>query len=120
MLLETSGGHDIGGVDGRVVKIVDVKCPGSGESGANRWSNLTKLGARDELKFVIADRPDYEWALGVVREHGLAGTRPIHFSPAEPLLRLQELGSWILDDGLDVRLHYQLHKLIWPGRTRGI
>ena len=117
VLLETGGGCDIGPVDPRVVKIVDVKCPASGESERNRWENLAILGDRDELKFVIAGRADYEWARSVVRERRLSG-RPIHFSPVHGELDPARLAEWVIADRLEVRVHLQLHKYIWPGRTR--
>jgi 7-carboxy-7-deazaguanine synthase len=121
VLLETGGALDVSGVDARVVKIVDVKCPGSGEAAANRWANMDLLGPRDELKFVLAGREDYDWACGVLEEYGLEGAvRPIHFSPVHGRLEPAELARWILEDRLTVRLHLQWHKRIWPGLDRGI
>ena len=120
VLLETGGGLDISDVDPRVRRIVDVKCPGSGEAGANRWENLAVLRAGDEVKFVIADEEDYRWACAVVREHQLGGICPVHFSPVVPGLPAQELAGWILRDRLPVRLQLQLHKLLWGEKTRGV
>jgi 7-carboxy-7-deazaguanine synthase len=121
VLLETSGALDISRVDPRVVKIVDVKCPGSGESESNRWENLAALTARDELKFVIADRRDYEWARGVLANRKLASLcSVIHFSPAHKLIDPTRLAGWIRDDLLPVRLQLQLHKYLWPGEERGV
>lgn len=117
VLLETGGGCDIAPVDPRVIKILDIKCPGSGECDRNRWENLDILGDRDELKFVIANRADYEWARSVVRERRLE-RRPTHFSPVNGELDPARLAEWVLADRLDVRVHLQLHKYIWPGRTR--
>jgi 7-carboxy-7-deazaguanine synthase len=119
VLLETGGGLDIGGVDPRVRRIVDVKCPGSGEAANNRWSNLGLLTARDELKFVLADRGDYEWARDVLAEHRLEGRCPIHFSPVHGSLEPRDLAAWILGDRLAVRMQLQLHKLLW-GAARGV
>lgn len=120
VLLETGGGLDIAPVDRRVRRIVDVKCPGSGEAENNRWQNLEHLTSRDELKFVIADRRDYEWARGVVRERGLEAICPVHFSPVWSSCAPAELAAWILEDHLPVRLQLQLHKLLWGAETRGV
>jgi 7-carboxy-7-deazaguanine synthase len=96
-----------------------VKCPGSGESHRNLWSNLEKLGPRDELKFVIRDRADYEWAKRTIAERGLAG-RSVLFSPVWGELELRDLAEWILQDGLPVRLQTQLHKHIWGPEAVGV
>ncbi|MGE5233983.1 MAG: radical SAM protein [Acidobacteriota bacterium] len=121
VLLETGGGLDISGVDPRVRRIVDVKCPASGEAANNRWQNLALLGPRDELKFVLADPADYEWAKQVIAERGLAATGiPIHFAPVWGALDPAELAAWILRDRLPVRLQLQLHKLLWGFDTRGV
>jgi len=119
VLLETGGGLPIAGVDPRVRRIVDVKCPGSGEAENNRWENLAELTPRDELKFVLAGRGDYEWARAVIRERRLAGRCPIHFSPVHGV-DPTELAQWILDDRLPVRLQLQIHKLLWGATTRGV
>jgi len=119
-LLETNGSRDISQVDGRVVRIVDFKCPSSGQDHANMWENVSRLTARDEAKFVIADRRDYEFARAAVRERELTGRCPVIFSPAGGLLEPAKLAEWILADRLDVRLGVQLHKIIWPGRDRGV
>ncbi len=120
VLLETGGGLDISGVDPRVRRIVDVKCPGSGEAANNRWENLEHLGAGDELKFVLADEADYRWAKQVITDHGLVGRCPIHFSPVFGRVDLQALAGWILADRLPVRLSLQLHKLVWGPEARGV
>ena len=121
VLLETNGAQDISPVDPRVVKIVDVKCPGSGEVASNLWNNLSVLGARDELKFVLADRRDYDWALRAIEQNDLsAGDRTIHFTPVQDLLPPEELARWILEDRPPARLSLQLHKSIWPESGRGI
>jgi 7-carboxy-7-deazaguanine synthase len=120
VLLETGGGLDIGGVDPRVRRIVDVKCPGSGEAENNCWQNLERLTARDELKFVIADELDYRWARDRVLERRLDRLCPVHFSPVWSSCRPAELAAWILRDRLPVRLQLQLHKLLWGAETRGV
>lgn len=117
--LETSGALSIAEVDPRVARIVDVKTPGSGEEAKNLWENLAWLGARDEVKFVLADRADYEWAKDILARFDLAGRVPVLFSPVYGKLDPRVLAEWILADGLAVRLQVQLHKLLWgetPGR----
>ena len=111
--LETSGALDVGQVDARVARIVDVKTPGSGEDGRNLWDNLALLGPRDEVKFVLTGAADYQWARQVLLEHGIAARCPILFSPAWGMLEPTALAEWILRDGLPVRLQVQLHKLLW-------
>jgi len=118
--LETSGALDIGGVDARVVRIVDLKTPGSGEQSRNRWENIPLLTQHDEVKFVICDASDYEWAREVTRRHDLPGrVRDVLFSPSHAQLPAAELAGWILRDRLPVRMQLQLHKVLWgnePGR----
>ncbi|EXI92363.1 MAG: 7-carboxy-7-deazaguanine synthase [Candidatus Accumulibacter sp. BA-94] len=116
--LETSGALDIAGVDRRVSRIVDLKAPGSGESARNRWQNLDLLTARDELKFVLRDRLDYEWARSQVVERGLADICPLLFSPVAAELPPATLAGWIVEDRLPVRFQVQLHKILW-GDERG-
>ena len=111
--LETSGALDIGGVDPRVARIVDLKAPGSGEQARNRWENLDLLTAHDELKFVLASREDYEWALSACRRHRLFERCPVLFSPVQGQLDPAQLAQWIMDDRLPVRFQLQLHKLLW-------
>lgn len=120
VLLETGGGLDISSVDARVRRIVDVKCPGSGEHEANHWPNLDLLRPTDELKFVLAGEDDYLWARDLVVERGLADRCPIHFSPVHGRLEPGDLAAWILRDHLPVRLQLQLHKLLWGATTRGV
>jgi 7-carboxy-7-deazaguanine synthase len=103
-----------------VRRIVDVKCPGSGESANNHWPNLDRLRTTDELKFVLAGRADYDWAKQVIVERALANRCPIHFSPVHGAIDLAELAQWILDDRLPVRLSLQLHKLVWGSDARGV
>jgi 7-carboxy-7-deazaguanine synthase len=111
--LETSGALDISGVDTRVSRIVDIKAPGSGEFSKNRWQNLDLLTARDELKFVLMDRADYEWARDTVIQRQLDKICPVLFSPVQESLEPRDLAEWILADRLNVRFQLQLHKLLW-------
>jgi 7-carboxy-7-deazaguanine synthase len=117
--LETSGALDVAGVDPRVVKVMDLKTPASGELERNRLENLRRLTPQDQVKFVISDRRDYEWARTVVREHELDQRCGILFSPVYGRQEATELADWILGDQLPVRLQIQLHKYLWgdePGR----
>ncbi|HEX9801203.1 MAG TPA: 7-carboxy-7-deazaguanine synthase QueE [Thermoanaerobaculia bacterium] len=121
VLLETGGGLDISGVDPRVARIVDIKCPASGEAENNRWENLARLRPGDELKLVLADEADYTWAARLVADRRLAELGvPIHFSPAWDALDPAALAAWILRDRLPVRLHLQLHKILWGAEVRGV
>lgn len=120
VLLETSGSRDISGVDPRVRRIVDFKCPGSGECEANLWSNVEALRPGDEVKFVIADRADYEWARQRIAEHRLTERCEVLVSPVWERLSVADLAEWVLEDGLAVRVQTQLHKMIWPGVERGV
>ncbi|MDP1672323.1 MAG: 7-carboxy-7-deazaguanine synthase QueE [Burkholderiales bacterium] len=117
--LETSGALDVSGVDPRVSKILDLKSPGSGESARNLWSNLEHLTPHDEIKFVICDEADYEWAREQLHSRRLDSLCPVLFSPVHGRLEPRQLAEWILRDGLPVRFQLQLHKLLWgetPGR----
>jgi 7-carboxy-7-deazaguanine synthase len=116
--LETSGAIDVSRVDPRVVKILDVKTPGSGESVMNRFENLALLGSRDQIKIVICDRADYEWAKALIARERLAERCEVLFSPSHGRLAPGELADWILADRLPVRLQVQLHKVLW-GDVRG-
>ncbi len=120
VLLETGGSLPIEEVPAGVKRIVDVKCPGSGESGRNRWENLDRLRPGDELKFVIAGREDYEWARARVMERGLAERAPVLFSAVHGRLDPGVLARWILEDRLPVRVQVQMHKILWPGVERGV
>lgn len=115
--LETSGALDIAGVDPRVSRVVDVKPPGSGESHRNRAENLKLLTARDQLKFVLRDRTDYEWSRQRVEEHSLAARCTVWFSPSADELPARQLADWIVEDRLPVRMQVQLHKLLWGGEA---
>lgn len=111
--LETAGAHDVSAVDARVVKVMDLKAPGSGESPRNLWSNLAALTPDDQIKIVLADRADYDWARGVIAEHALAERCDILLSPVHGKLAPRELAEWILADRLPVRMQIQLHKVLW-------
>lgn len=132
VLLETSGACDISPCDPRVIRIMDLKTPGSGESHRNNWNNLDLLTQRDEVKFVLTDRHDYQWARDAVRKHRLhERVAAVLFSPAAampasaeiagvPGLSLTDLTEWVLEDRLPVRVQTQLHKLIWDPMARGV
>jgi len=116
--LETSGALDVSGVDARVVKVLDLKTPGSGEAERNRYQNLAYLAPRDQVKFVICDRSDYEWARRQISERRLIGRCELLFSPAWGRQDAAQLAEWILADRLPVRFQLQLHKILW-GDERG-
>ena len=117
--LETSGALDIAHVDPRVVKVMDLKTPGSGEVERNRYENIEHLQAHDQVKFVICDRKDYDWSVAMLGKYDLAARCEILFSPGFEQQDAAELAGWVLEDRLPVRLQLQLHKLLWgnePGR----
>ena len=120
VLLETGGGLDISGVDPRVRRIVDLKCPASGEAANNRWTNLECLRATDEVKIVVQDRDDYEWARDAIREHRIDESCTVHLSPVWGALAPAELAAWVLEDRLPARVSLQLHKALWGPRERGV
>jgi 7-carboxy-7-deazaguanine synthase len=122
VLLETNGSQDIGKIDIRCVRILDIKCPSSGEEKKNNFDNFSRLTRKDELKFVIGNREDYEYARNMIKTLPLEviNTNPIHFSPVFGSMDLRSLAKWILEDRLGVRLHFQLHKLIWGPEKRGV
>jgi len=119
VLLETGGSLPIESVPDGVMRIVDVKCPGSGESERNLWENLQALRRGDELKFVIANREDYDWAAGVLRSRALHEKATVLFSAVHDGLPSGDLARWVLDDGLPVRVQVQMHKVLWPTEVRG-
>ncbi|MGM0404092.1 MAG: 7-carboxy-7-deazaguanine synthase QueE [Thermodesulfobacteriota bacterium] len=121
VLMETNGSIDIGMVDSGCIRIVDIKCPASGQNQYMDMENVRRMDAKDELKFVLSDRGDYEYAKGVV-ETARKGTfhSPVLFSPVAGKLDARVLASWILADRLDVRLQLQLHKILWPEIARGV
>ncbi len=117
--LETSGAMSLEGVDQRVVRVVDIKTPGSREEARNRYDELARLDAKDLVKFVICDRADYEWSVAKMRQLGLEGRCTVLFSPSHEQLPARQLADWILADRLPVRLQIQLHKYLWgnvPGK----
>jgi 7-carboxy-7-deazaguanine synthase len=121
VLLETSGAHDISGVDGRVHRIMDLKTPGSGEVERNLWSNIDHLSARDEVKFVIGSREDYEWSRDKSARYDLSRRcHAVLFSPIFGRIDPRQIVEWILADGLDVRFQLQMHKFIWTPTQRGV
>jgi 7-carboxy-7-deazaguanine synthase len=120
VLLETGGSLPIETVPEGVRRIVDIKCPGSGEAHRNRWENLEHLRAGDELKFVVADRDDYVWAARQIRERNLERYGPLLLSPVHGVLEPGEMAEWAMADGLPVRIQIQLHKVLWPGVERGV
>jgi len=121
VMLETGGHRPIGRVPQEVVKIVDVKCPGSGEADRNDWSNLQRLASHDEVKFVIKDRTDYEYARDVVVRLDLPRrAAAILLSPVHGVLDPKTLSEWMLQDSVPARLQLQLHKYIWSPETRGV
>jgi 7-carboxy-7-deazaguanine synthase len=121
VMLETGGHRSIAQVPAGVVRVMDVKCPGSGVAHRNDWSNMEHLTSRDEVKFVIKDREDYDFAREVAATHGLAGrVAAVLFSPVHGILDPRLLASWILEDRLEVRMQLQVHKYIWDPQTRGV
>jgi 7-carboxy-7-deazaguanine synthase len=121
VLLETGGHHSTARVPAPVVTILDIKCPASGEADRMDWENLARLRPRDEVKFVINDRADYEYAREAITRHVLAGrAAAIHMSPVHGVLNPRTLSEWVLADHLPVRVQLQLHKYIWPADLRGV
>lgn len=120
VLLETSGAEDIAAVDPRVHIIMDLKCPDSGESAANRWENLNALKPTDQIKFVVASRRDFDWAVDVIRQHELDRRFVSLISPVFGKIVPRELAEWLISSGVWARLQLQLHKHIWSPDTRGV
>ena len=121
VLIETGGHRSVADVPAGVVKVMDIKCPGSGEAGRMDWANLDRVGPGDEIKFVIKDRADYEYARDVVSRHGLtARVAAVHFSPVHGVLDPKALSEWVLADRIPVRVQLQVHKYIWSPDTRGV
>lgn len=120
VLLETAGHMDISLVDGRVRRIMDIKCPSSGESGKVLWKNLDHITDRDEVKFVIGDRDDFEWSVNVIKKHNLEHRCTILISPVFGKLENEELARWVLDSGLNIRMQLQMHKYIWDPARKGV
>jgi len=121
VMIETSGASDVSRLDPRVIKIMDLKCPGSGEADRTLWSNLEHLTPRDEVKFVLCDRADYEWAREVIRSRELASrVNAVLISCAFDSIEPARAAAWMLEDRLPARLQLQLHKYIWPPDARGV
>jgi 7-carboxy-7-deazaguanine synthase len=121
VLVETSGEADVARVDPRVHKIMDLKCPASGESQRNRWTNLDHIGPRDEIKFVLADRADYEWMRAAIEARGLASRTPnLLASTVFGKLATKDLVAWVLEDALPVRVQLQMHKYVWTPDSTGV
>jgi 7-carboxy-7-deazaguanine synthase len=117
--IETSGAMDISQVDKRVSVIMDIKTPGSGEESKNLWSNIAALSPKDEVKFVLVDRADYEWAKQILNQYDLTKKCPVLFSPVYKTLPPDQLAAWVLEDRLPVRMQVQLHKILW-GEKAGV
>jgi 7-carboxy-7-deazaguanine synthase len=120
VMLETGGHRDISSVDARVKRIMDIKCPGSKMEKRNRWENIEFLTAHDEIKFVLSDQTDYEWAKQIMQKHGVAKRCPILMSPVFSKLENRTLAEWILRDHLNVQFQLQMHKYIWDPSVRGV
>lgn len=120
VLVETSGAIDITPVDPRAHIIMDVKCPGSGMMDRMDWKNLDQITNKDEVKFVLKDRADYEFARTITKRHNLAGRCPVLFSPSFDELDPRQLAEWVLADKLPVRVQLQLHKFIWDPNMKGV
>lgn len=120
VMLETNGSIDTSAVPDRTVVVMDVKCPGSGEAEAVLPSNLKRLGPEDEVKFVILNRTDFDWAVAFLKQHGLLGGPHVLFGPVAGRLAPRTLAEWILESGLPIRLQMQLHRLLWPEAERGV
>ena len=117
--IETSGAIDVSQVDQRVSVIMDIKTPGSGEASKNLWSNVAALSAKDEVKFVLVDRADYDWAKQILGQYDLTQKCPVLFSPVYKTLPPADLAAWVLEDHLPVRMQVQLHKILW-GEKAGV
>jgi 7-carboxy-7-deazaguanine synthase len=120
VMLETNGSLPIDGIDSRVRRVVDIKCPGSGMSGHNLWANLEILTPRDEVKFIVSDQDDFTWALEVTTRYRLTDHLPVLISPVFGALSLSEVAAWIVNSRRPLRLNLQLHKYIWGPEARGV
>lgn len=120
VLVETGGGVSVNKVPEQVIKILDIKCPGSGEADKNLWDNLDHLNPKDEVKFVLADRADYDWSREVLDRTHIHKKAEVLFSPVYDKLDLKELAAWVLEDNLPVRVQTQLHKIIWGKDAIGV
>jgi 7-carboxy-7-deazaguanine synthase len=120
VLVETSGSVPVKNIDSRAVIIMDIKCPGSEMDHATLWENLAYLKDRDEVKFVIADRADYDWAKDILKKYSVLQDKIIYFSPVFGQMPAKELAEWILEEKLSVRFQIQMHKYIWDAAMKGI
>jgi 7-carboxy-7-deazaguanine synthase len=120
VMVETNGSLPIQGIDARVRRVVDIKCPGSGMDSHNLWANLEILTPRDEVKFIISDQDDFHWALDVATRYRLADRVPVLISPVYGALLLSEVAGWIVKSGRPLRLNLQMHKYIWGPEVRGV
>ncbi|MFV1951157.1 MAG: radical SAM protein [Nitrospinota bacterium] len=118
VLIETNGSIDIRGVDERVIRIMDIKCPDSGMSGEMKWENLGYLRGTDEVKFVVSSRRDYEWSINIIKEYSLEDRLTVLISPAYGVIEPQNIAKWILNDQLKIRFQPQLHRYIWGAEER--
>jgi len=119
VLVETNGTKDVSVVSDKAIIIMDIKCPSSGEKGKIDWENIKRLDFKDEIKFVVAERSDYDWAKGIIIEKNLTGKAKVLLSPVKEKLDPALLAEWILKDNLKVRFQMQLHKILWPDVKRG-
>ncbi len=119
VLLDTNGSLDIGGIPQEVIRIIDIKPPKSGMAARMEWGNMEKLRSTDEVKFVLVDESDYQWAKEIVKRYSLLKITKVIFSPVQGLLPLRDLAEWVLEDGLELRLGFQLQKFIWGKEARG-
>jgi len=120
LLMETNGSLDISRLPSEVVKIMDLKCPSSRMSDRMRWENISLLSKKDQIKFVVADRIDYDWASEKIKELDLSSVAQILFAPVYGKIEPRDLAEWLLEDGLPARLQLQLHKYIWGPNKRGV
>ncbi len=120
VLIETNGTQDISVLPAGVIRIMDIKCPGSGESDKTEWSNISKLKQTDNVKFVVADKTDFDWAEKIVLKYDLTTKTQVLFSPAFGIVKPKELAKWILESGIPVRMQLQAHKYIWEPKERGV
>ncbi len=116
VMVETNGSFDVSVLPDQVIKIVDIKTPGSGAGKSFLWDNLKHLDEKDEIKFVITSRADFDWAVRQVKKHSLAGIRAVNISPAAGMVQEADAAQWILESGLPLRLNLQLHRILWGGK----
>ncbi len=120
VLVETNGSLNIARLPAKAIRIMDLKCPSSGETSRILWSNVSRLKAADQIKFVIANRTDYSWAKAIMKKHGLRKKCPVLFSTVWNKLPPAQLASWMVKDKSPARLQVQLHKILWPSKDRGV